>query len=216
MGPFVAHIHSAPSGPNVIPAPRVPVGRLNNVTSPPGVISPIWSELALVNQTAPSGPFVNPSGWTPTGYSDTAPPVVMRPIDKLPSANQRAPSDPTTISPPSACANDGATPRFGTRYSVTFPAVVISPTEVLAGSRNHMAPSGPRTIPSGKLGPGSGIVTRDPDVVILPITPVWVPVAMKLPDIPVGYDVAVPLVVTRPMVERFVNQSAPSGPTVRS
>jgi hypothetical protein len=84
-------------------------------------------------------------------------------------------------------------------------------------------------IPSGKLGLGSGIVTRDPDVVILPITPACVPtalvpvnqsapsdpVAIKLPDIPVGYDVAVPLVVTRPIVERFVNQIAPSGPTVK-
>jgi hypothetical protein len=68
---------------------------------PSGVIRPIWSTACSVNQTAPSGPAVIPSGSLPgvgMPYSWTAPSMVMRPMWLLPgSVNQRAPSGPVVI-----------------------------------------------------------------------------------------------------------------------
>src|SRR3712207_108270 len=73
----------------------------------------------------------------------------------------------------------------GTGNSLTAPPTVIRPILLPAVSVNHMAPSGPATMVSGRL---SGVGT--------------------------AYQLRAPAVVMRPMLllSRAVNHSAPSGP----
>src|SRR5438093_12561081 len=68
--------------------------------APPGVMRPILLPSASVNQRAPSGPAVIPTGELLAGIANSvrAPVGVMRPILLPPSpVNQRGPSGPAVI-----------------------------------------------------------------------------------------------------------------------
>src|SRR5258708_39577599 len=98
-----------------------------------------------VNQSAPSGPAVIPSGKlfvVGKGYSVIAPCVVIRPIlFALGSVNHNAPSCAAVI----ACSPQ----QLGTGNSAIAPAVVMRPILFPFCSVNQSAPSRPATIPNG-------------------------------------------------------------------
>src|ERR1017187_4777629 len=104
---------------------------------------PILLPFSSVNQSAPSGPVVIPTGSlfvVGIAYSLSSPAIVIRPI-LLPfsSANHTAPSDPAVM-PEGPALLDVV-------YSVTTPPVVIRPILLPASSVNQSAPSGPAVMP---------------------------------------------------------------------
>ena len=90
------------------------VGTRYWVNAPAVVMRPILLPEYSVNQSAPSGPLVMPSGKlfsVGMGYSVSAPAVVMRPIlSPLNSVNQSAPSGP-------GATQFGPLDAVGTAYS---------------------------------------------------------------------------------------------------
>ena len=107
------------------------------------------------------------------------PPVVIRPIDSLPSlANQRAPSGPDAIP-------IGQRMPAGRKFLIV-PRVVIRPIESLPSLVNQSAPSGPAAMPSGPrmLALAYLKFVTVPPVVIRPIEPLRKFVNQRAPSDP--------------------------------
>jgi len=76
----------------LIPAPA------KEETTPDEEILPTALAKGSVNQTVPFGPAAMPMGSDPTRYLDTAPPVVIRPMESFPVlVNHREPSEPAVM-----------------------------------------------------------------------------------------------------------------------
>ena len=93
--------HMAPSGPAVMTSGWLPAARRNSVKVPAGVSRPTLSPFASVNHRLPSGPVAMPFGLllgVGTGKDETAPAVVMRPIELAAEfVNQSASSGPAAM-----------------------------------------------------------------------------------------------------------------------
>ncbi len=163
MTPTLSPLYSTnqirPSGPAVMPAGLPAVGVAICFTKPPAVVmTQIELGESSVNQRFPSGPATIPRRMEPeppVGNSVTVPPVVIRPRALLlRSANHRLPSGPTQI--PNGFAL-GVMPVVKCVTEMPAGNVVgsILPIALLSAdipdSANHMAPSGPATIPTGRL-----------------------------------------------------------------
>src|SRR5262249_39256362 len=143
-----------------------PVGTVNSVMSPAGVIRPI-RPASSVNQTLPSGPAVMPAGRLAAVRSVNSwivtlnPPVPMaaRPIlFPGPPRNQIAPSGP-------AAMPHGVLAAVGTSNSWNAPTVSIQAILLTARSVNHRngAPAGPWVSPNGSaFAVGTGRSITDP------------------------------------------------------
>ena len=115
--------HSAPSEPAAMwYGTLFDVGTGKRSTVPSTVIRPISWLLKPVNQSAPSGPAVIPTGVIHgTGYSVTSPSRLIRPIRSPPiSANHTAPSGPRV-------SRTVKLAGVAIGYSVIVPSSVIFP-----------------------------------------------------------------------------------------
>src|SRR5688572_30014785 len=118
---------------------------------PSSVIRPILFVPFNVNQIAPSGPVVIPSGALPGGSSHSLQTGGLLGVSRPTlgglapnSVNHRFPSGPAVISP-------GELGMVGIWYSVMAPPVVMRPILWPFSSVNQSAPSGPTVIPAGWL-----------------------------------------------------------------
>ncbi len=162
-----------PSGPTVMPAGLPAVGvAICFTTEPVGVMTHIEFGELSVNQRFPSGPATMPrriEPEPPVGNSVTVPPVVIRAIALLlRSVNQRLLSGPTQM-PNGFDAAVMPVVKCVTEPPAGNVAVSIRPMAAgLPDSANHIAPSGPATIPTGRLVSGRTNSVIVPVIVIRP------------------------------------------------
>ena len=151
-------VHSAPSGPRVMPCGSEPgVGRSYTSMTPSGVIEPTRLPPHSVNHRCrrrgvmACGRAVR-SG---SGNSVILPSGVIRPICPAPiSTNQRAPSGPAVIP-------TGAAASVGSGWMVTVPSMPIRPIALAWFRVNHIPPSGPAVIADGNApvaGSGNSVI----------------------------------------------------------
>src|SRR5512140_565478 len=233
---LIAVNHTLPSGPDVMAATSArrkagPVAKAtNSVTTPSGVIRPIWLAPDSVNHKLPSGPAVMPagcaSGVMPALNSVTTPSGVIRPIRLPPiSVNHRLPSGPAVM--PAGCAS-GVMPALN---SGTTPSGVIRPIWLAPDSVNQRLPSGPAVMLAGCASgvmPPLNSVTAPRGVIRpiglaagsvnhrLPSEPAAIPTGCAKGVMPALNSVTTPSGVIRPiwLAPDSVNQRLPSGPAV--
>jgi hypothetical protein len=110
-----------------------------------GAIRPTESPPKFVNQTAPSGPSVMPSGsfTVEAEYKEIFPRIDTRPTETFGESLPKFVNHNALLD--AAIARGSSNP--GLEKLATSPSMVMRPIELLYAFVNHIAPSGPRAIP---------------------------------------------------------------------